>query len=127
MHLAVKSSDSSVSLPLLRHKANIEATNNKGRTPLHEAAHRGEVYAIQILFKAQANINAADNKGNTPLHIAAKKCHIDAVKYLLNQGANRSLTNKERKKPYDLVPNRQAELKQLLYPIECYHSQVVIF
>eukprot|EP00966_Prymnesium_polylepis_P287036 6630096-Prymnesium_polylepis.1 len=38
-----------------------------GDTPLHFAASKGSVRAIETLFKARANFNARNKQGRTPL------------------------------------------------------------
>ena len=50
-------------------KANVEAVDERGDTPLHEAAFRDKVAAIRCLVsECKANVEAVDKCGDTPLH-----------------------------------------------------------
>ena len=51
--------------------ANIEMSDNRGRTPLHLAARMADEASIQILLSRGANIKAEDRKGLLPLDHAA--------------------------------------------------------
>ena len=54
---------------LLNHKANVNAKDKNGQTPLHLIIARGNLKAIQALLDHGADVNATDNKGKTPLAI----------------------------------------------------------
>eukprot|EP00041_Stephanoeca_diplocostata_P026118 m.697022 g.697022 ORF g.697022 m.697022 type:complete len:300 (+) comp22896_c0_seq16:913-1812(+) len=64
------------------------AAKHYGNTPLHTAALKGHVAAVQILLEGNANVNAQDAyRKNTPLHNAALNGHLDIVRLLLeNKG-----------------------------------------
>lgn len=59
-------------------------------TPLHYAAHDGQVEAAQVLLKAGANPNAHDESriGKTPLEAAVESSSLPIVKLLLDAGAD---------------------------------------
>ena len=53
--------------------ADINARNNDGETPLHNAATTNTPEVIQALLDTGADINARNNDGDTPLDLAIKK------------------------------------------------------
>ena len=61
--------------------------------PLHAAAHRGYVQAVEPLLKKGKNIDQKDTNDETPLMIAAAHGNKDTVKLLLNKGADRDITD----------------------------------
>jgi len=77
-------------------------------TPLAQAAHRGDVAAIQALLASGANPNEFDASGQTPLHWAARGGHRlgphdcrgeaaarpDVISALVDGGANLDLTDR---------------------------------
>ncbi|MGD8452130.1 MAG: ankyrin repeat domain-containing protein [Phycisphaerae bacterium] len=65
----------------------LEATDNRGRTPLHLAAAAGQVEMIRFLCERGAAVESAEESGATPLHLAAVASHADAVAALLTAGA----------------------------------------
>jgi ankyrin repeat protein len=52
---------------LLNHKADVNAKDKAGRTPLHLVVAGGNTNAIQCLLAYKADVNATDNNGKTPL------------------------------------------------------------
>ena len=69
---------------LLAAKANVDARNRFGDTPLMAAALEGR---LDIAKKLRARGAALDYKGWTPLGYAATGGHDDVVAWLLDQGA----------------------------------------
>lgn len=61
--------------------ANVNATNEEGKTPLHFAAQLGHVDMIEVLCK-EFNVNkeAADNEGRTAVHYAIRFNKPEALK-----------------------------------------------
>lgn len=57
---------------LIKRGANINATNNLGKTPLHVAAWNGNFTATEILLKNGADRTLKDDDGATPLDCAKK-------------------------------------------------------
>merc|ERR1719436_5708 len=55
---------------LLKAKANTEATNNQGMTPLHTAAGLGRADICQLLLDAGAKVSVRSNSGFTPAEMA---------------------------------------------------------
>ena len=58
-----------------------------GRTPLHQAAHRGDTNIVQGLLNEGADLEKRDAEQMTPLHLAAKEGHAAIVELLLTAGA----------------------------------------
>jgi ankyrin len=59
-----------------------------GFTPLHIAAHYGNVNIANLLLDRGANVNFAASKHSiTPLHVAAKWGRANMVTLLLERGA----------------------------------------
>jgi len=56
---------------LLANKAEVNAKDNGGRTPLHSAAESGHKDAVGLLLANGAEVNAKNNYGWTPLKEAA--------------------------------------------------------
>jgi ankyrin repeat protein len=52
---------------LLREKININATTERGDTPLHVACLNGFEDIAKLLVEANADVNLADNHETTPL------------------------------------------------------------
>ena len=69
----------------LRHHADVNATDQAGRTALHYAAQLGlaGMRVVKMLIKAQADPNIPDNQGLTPLHLSALAGYAPAVKVLV--------------------------------------------
>jgi ankyrin repeat protein len=85
-----KAEDAMQSIALLiAAKANVNASNLYGNTPLHHATYAGLCACMSMLLKAGASIHARDNIGRPPLHLArdvasavvliSAKADIDAV------------------------------------------------
>jgi ankyrin repeat protein len=73
----------------LNAKANIEAKDNAGQTPISLAAGNGHVDVGKELLNTKANIEGGDQKyGQLPIGWAASNGHVDVVK-LLTPGCNR--------------------------------------
>lgn len=68
----------------------INTKDNQGKTPLHLAAARGNLYMIKCLLEKGANINDQDKCGCTPLHYAA---NIKTIKFLIDKGADYNITD----------------------------------
>jgi uncharacterized protein len=60
---------------LVEHGADIQAAQEGGFTPLHEAAHNGNLPLAELLVKAGANVNATLTDGRTPLELARAGGH----------------------------------------------------
>uniref|UniRef100_A0A7S0GNU7 Uncharacterized protein n=1 Tax=Amorphochlora amoebiformis TaxID=1561963 RepID=A0A7S0GNU7_9EUKA len=67
----------------------VDAVNNKGRTPLHIACSKGNLEIAKLLVSSKAKVEAYENKhGMTPLLLACGKGKLAMVQYLMDLKAN---------------------------------------
>jgi uncharacterized protein len=90
LHLAAACGNKNMVEFLLTTKAEVNAKDNAGSAPLHQAvaARGGHINIVKILLAHGADINGADRQGLTPLHYATLADNQDAVRLLINHGAN---------------------------------------
>jgi ankyrin repeat protein len=84
---AVKQHDVSAVRALLKARADVNAPEGDGATPLHWAAHLDDEALVGLLVAAGANVNAANDLRITPLHLAAVNGNAAIVRALLEKGA----------------------------------------
>ena len=85
-------------------RANLEATDNKGKTALHIAAEKGDKASVKILVEAGAVLKALDNKNRTALHWAAASGNLPTVKYLIKKCSSYLyMTDKEDNIPIEVA------------------------
>jgi ankyrin repeat protein len=96
LHLAVRYGHKDVAEFLLEHKADVNAKNNVGGTPLHVVAN--SVVAAPLLAN-KADVNARDDDGDTPLHSAAFSNHKDVAELLLANNAAVDAKNNNGRTP----------------------------
>lgn len=63
-------------------------TKIKGTLPIHCAAKRGNVQAVELILRYASNINVQDYNGWTPLHHAAYNGQNDVVDFLIKKRAD---------------------------------------
>lgn len=85
LHLAVHNDQKAVVELLLVSKADINAKDRDGNTPLHMA---NNINIVKLLLAKGANVNAKRALDQTPLHYSAIGGNKDVVELLLAQGAN---------------------------------------
>jgi len=68
--------------------ADVNAADELGETPLHEAVFRGYGDISILLLEHGADVNAPDGRGLSPLHAAAWRGNLDMVALLLANGAD---------------------------------------
>lgn len=67
--------------------ADVNQRNKNGKSPLDEAAFRGNVDVIKLLLEHGVDINARSEYGSTALHNAASRGEAEAAKLLIENGA----------------------------------------
>ena len=86
---------------LLAHGANVEATAERGFTPLHDAAAEGRRDAAVVLLDAGADLNARTLRQSTSLHLNtdANLLNCKMFKLLLSRGASLDARNEYGRDP----------------------------
>jgi ankyrin repeat protein len=74
-------------------RANVNARNAQGETPLHRAVERGMPRLTKLLIDSGANVRARSEHGETPLHLAALHSDPILVEMLLAAGADPNARN----------------------------------
>ena len=75
LHEAAYYDSPQVAKELIQSGANMEAKDNNGRTPLHQAASywKQALRVAKELIRNGANKNAEDNKGRRPIDLASSQ------------------------------------------------------
>lgn len=79
---------------LLENKADVNAADWKGITPLIAAARRADMELIRALLIAGADVEGVNAEGRTPLLEAIDKDNVDSVKLLVSKGAKLTVLDK---------------------------------
>ena len=74
-------------------KGGINVKDNFGRTPLHQAASKGDIQIIKTLILCSGDVNSISISGETPLMKAIMFYQSKVVTLLLRFGANPFLKN----------------------------------
>ena len=84
-----READSQNLLSLLEGGADIAATDENDRLPLHWAANWASPPVIRTLIASGARdqVNARDCTGRTPLHMAVRNAYPEVVHLLLDEGS----------------------------------------
>ena len=125
LHFAAYSRNTKLVALMIKHGAEINATDHYGRTPLHCAVQRKDRAITKLLLSHGADINATDHYGNKPLHDAAENQDLIIVRMLLSHGADSNPTNLEGRTPTSIAEhNGNTEIVKLL---TAKHSQTTIY
>ena len=90
LHLAAHGGDTAAIDRLVAGKANVNAKDSSGRTPLHVAAFASRDNAVRALAKAGANMDALENSAYDIVTIAAVANDVKMVDLALSLGASAS-------------------------------------
>lgn len=112
---------------LVKEEANIDETDDSGKTPLIYAVIMNQKESVSALLKAGADVNTQSDTGNTALHEAVLQGNIKFASLLLEKGANTALRNKEGKSVMDLAHDHGSQpLIDLLSAHSTEHKHIVI-
>uniref|UniRef100_UPI002FD4E026 ankyrin repeat domain-containing protein n=1 Tax=Wolbachia endosymbiont of Pentidionis agamae TaxID=3110435 RepID=UPI002FD4E026 len=67
---AIQDNDSTLMNTLIKEGANVNAKDENGLTPLHQAARGGHTAVVEILLKNIDDVNATNRWNYTPLYVA---------------------------------------------------------
>ncbi|CAF3679720.1 unnamed protein product, partial [Rotaria sordida] len=105
LHIAAKKNDTKAAAlllqgdnqPDLNYKGGgfVNCTTKSGFTPLHIAAHYGNLEVAQLLISRGADVNYAASQNITPLHVASKWGKANIVQLLLEKGAQIDVKTKD--------------------------------
>ncbi|XP_077357440.1 ankyrin-2b isoform X4 [Festucalex cinctus] len=95
LHIAARKDDTKSAALLLQndHNADVQSkmmvnrTTESGFTPLHIAAHYGNVNVATLLLNRGAAVDFLARNGITPLHVASKRGNTNMVCLLLDRGS----------------------------------------
>ena len=74
--------------------ADVNALNQQGKTPLHEAVEVNCVEVAKLLLDYGADLNAkTGDEGHNALYYAVMHGHIEMTKFLMDQGADLEATS----------------------------------
>lgn len=85
---AIRNKDVESVRALVKQRADVNAPQGDGTTPLHWAAHVDDLSIADLLIRSGARTNTANDNGFTPLHLACTNRSGAMVERLLAAGAN---------------------------------------
>ena len=113
LHKASRLGISNVVTTLAEAGANLNEQDERGMTPLLEAAREGHANVVVELIRTGADVSVVSSckwksvaAGSTALHFAAKKNRIECGVRLVEAGANMRTRNKDSKSSKDLASSR---------------------
>eukprot|EP00072_Mus_musculus_P067501 XP_017169264.1 PREDICTED: ankyrin-3 isoform X31 [Mus musculus] len=95
LHIAARKDDTKAAALLLQNDTNadveskmvVNRATESGFTPLHIAAHYGNINVATLLLNRAAAVDFTARNDITPLHVASKRGNANMVKLLLDRGA----------------------------------------
>ena len=94
LHAAAARGDVATIGNLLSKGAEIDARDDKGRTPLLVATHANRIDAARALIEKGADVNAKDDIEDSPYLYAGARGHLEILKMTLTHGADLKSTNR---------------------------------
>jgi hypothetical protein len=107
LHSAAENGNIDQVKSILAEAKDVNARDQRGRTPLIAAASKGQYQVMQFLIESKADINIQDNSGATALHQAASGGYVPAVRLLLSSGADATLRTQSGLTAQQIAQNSQ--------------------
>jgi ankyrin repeat protein len=101
LHRAAMRGETSAIEMLLKLGADVNSTDQHGKTALHDASLKGHVDTARLLLDRGAKIGARDKNGGTPLHDAALGGSAKAIELLLGRHADINARDSDGLTPLD--------------------------
>ncbi|XP_044739630.1 serine/threonine-protein phosphatase 6 regulatory ankyrin repeat subunit C-like [Chrysoperla carnea] len=116
LHFAVMNGDIEIMKMLLVRRANINAQNIYGQTPLHKAIEKNDrVEIIELLLKHEADVNVKDRNDQTPLYVSIKNNRLEIIELLLKHNADVNVEDEDRNTPlFYAIQNPNLKITKLL-------------
>lgn len=113
---AVKLNELNVLRDLVNKGRNVNITDNRGWTPLHEAAALNHTECMEILLKAGARVRGRTHQGETPLFLACENNALESVKIMLKwDSCGINISNNESVTPLHISCSKHCvEIAKLL-------------
>ena len=110
---AVKKGEIEAAKQAITDGANLNTKDERGTTPIHIAAGRGNLGLMKLLVKKGANIETKNDNGDSLLHMASISAQKDVFEYLVEKGANVNAKNRDGTTPLH-VANYHEEVASFL-------------
>lgn len=95
--------------------ADVNAITQQGDAPVHLAAMKGDIIALEFLASKNANLNAIDKSGRTALHIAAAKGFPETVKKLIQLGLDVDAKDSNKLTAFELCEQGEVQARNIEY------------
>ncbi len=100
---------------LVKRGADVNAHAADYITPLHFAAHQGDIELVKLLVSYNADLDTVIvNNGYTPLHWAVIQGHANVVEFLVQSGARTDIPDKKGQTQMDIATTKGAHLQKIL-------------
>lgn len=106
LHIAARNGNLDICKLLLNNNYNIDAVDEKGKTPLHLAIENKHNAVSALLIKKNCNVNMQDKEDKTPLHICAKLGLVTTVGKILGSEPNINLQDKDGNTPLHIASSK---------------------
>jgi ankyrin repeat protein len=93
LNMAVSGGDPQIVELLVKHKADVNARDHNGNTPLLRAMREGNQRIVELLLAHKADVASVNSEGNTAVALAVHANNLLMAELLLSKGANANDTN----------------------------------
>jgi len=118
IHQAVKGGSKDIVKDLLEAKAQIDALDEDGKTPLMQAVIANDTRSVQFLVESDASLDMKDQAGSTALIHSAKGGHQQITQVLIEAKADVNIKDKEGLSAADHTRLRAKEMIEQLATTE---------